>query len=365
MLKISLLSASALMGAAILSGCQSPPPPQVAAQINPADPTGMASLDMTRVLAEYLALGAKPVSELTVDQARTQPTPGDAAMAVQKTMTGSDAPLTVADVHDIQITGAAGPLAARVYDPKPMDHHKPIILYFHGGGWVTGDLDTYDASDRTLAAGTEAVVLSVAYREGPEARFPAAQDDAVASYRWVLGHARMIGGDRHRIALAGESAGGNLAVDTAIVARDQHLPMPVHELLVYPVVGTDLMTASYNETVNAIPLNRAAIRWYVAHFITSPTDLLDRRLNVIGGAMLTGLPPTTIVSAQIDPLRTEGEEFAQKLQASGVDVQQKTFPSVTHEFFGMGTVVAQAKMAETFAIGRLNTSFYPNGMPQP
>jgi acetyl esterase len=351
---------AAVAAVAFLIGCQATPP--VPPALPSADPTGMASPDMAKVLAEYQALGAKPVTSLTVAQARAQPTPGDAAAAVQKDLTGSDALIAVADVHDIQISGAAGPLPARVYDPKPMDHHKPIILYFHGGGWVTGDLNTYDASDRALAAGTGAVVLSVAYREGPETRFPGAHLDAVASYRWVLKHARMLGGDRHRIALAGESAGGNLAVDTAIAARDQHLPMPVHELLVYPVVGTDLNTPSYNETVNAIPLNRAAIQWYVAHYTTGPADLQDSRLNVIGGAILAKLPPTTIISAQIDPLRSEGEAFALKLRATGIDVQQQTFPGVTHEFFGMGTVVAQAKAAETMAITRLNESFYPNGM---
>lgn len=331
-----------------LAGCQ-------AAQM-PPDPTGRADADMLRVLTAYQASGAKPVVMLSVEQARAQPTPGDAATAVAVQM-GMPAQMPIASVRDTQIEGAAGLLPARVYDPQMAHGAAPVILYFHGGGWVTGTLDTYDASDRALASSTGAIVVSVQYQLGPENRFPAAQEDANASYVWMLSHAAAMGGDPGKIALAGESAGGNLAIDTAIWARDQKLPAPVHELLVYPVVGTDLTTPSYNETTDAIPLNRKAISWYVAHFTSGPADLNDPRLNVVGAADLHGLPPTTIVSAEIDPLRSEGEALAQKLRTIGVPVQQRTFPGVTHEFFGMGGVVGQAKQAEDFAASRLKTAF--------
>lgn len=333
---------------ALVAGCQMAP--------TAPDPTGRADADMLRVLTAFQASGAKPVPTLTVDQARTQPTPGDAATAVAVSM-GMPAKMPVARVAAIQVAGAAGMLPARVYDPQTSRGPAPVILYFHGGGWVTGTLDTYDASDRALANSTGAIVLSVAYRLGPENRFPAAQDDADASYAWVLRNAGSIGGDPKQIALAGESAGGNLAIGTAIWARDQHLQAPVHELLVYPVAGTDLTTPSYNETTKAVPLNRAAIEWYVAHFTNGSADLKDPRLNVVGAADLHGLPPTTIVSAEIDPLRSEDEMLAQKLAAAGVPVAQQTFSGVTHEFFGMGSVVAQAKQAENFASMRLKASF--------
>jgi acetyl esterase len=330
-----------------LAGCQPPP----------ADPTGRADTEMVRVLAQYQAMGIKPVyTPLTVEQARAQPTIGDAALAVANQM-GVPGKQPVAEVTDIQIQGADGPLAARMYNPRTSLAPAPMILYFHGGGWVTGNLDTYDASDRELANGTGAIVISVQYRLGPEYKFSAAQNDADKSYNWLLANAEKLGGDPKRIALAGESAGGNLAIDTAIWARDSHLPMPVHQLLIYPVVGTDTNTPSYKETTDAIPLNRRAILWYVAMFTNSPTDLTDPRLNVVGAANLQGLPPTTIISAEIDPLRSEGEVLAQKLQAAGVSVSQRTFPGVTHEFFGMGAVVSQAKLAEDYASQRLKASF--------
>ena len=340
---------AALAAAIVLAGCAVPPPPV-------PDPTGRADADMLRVLTAFQKSGAQPIPDLTVAQARSQPTPGDAAAAVGQAM-GMPAKMPLASVRDIQVGGAAGMLPARIYDPQAAQGPAPVILYFHGGGWVTGTLDTYDASDRALAQGTGAIVVSVQYRLGPESRFPAAQDDAIASYTWLIQNAGSLGGDPRQIALAGESAGGNLAIDTAIAARDRGLPRPVHELLVYPVAGTDLQTPSYQQTTTAVPLNRAAITWYVDHFTNGPADLQDPRLNVVGAANLAGLPSTTIVSAEIDPLRSEGELLAVKLRGAGVPVEQRTYPGVTHEFFGMGTVVGQAKAAEDFASMRLRASF--------
>jgi acetyl esterase len=333
---------------AFLAGCQTTPPPP--------DPTGRANADMLRVLTAFQQTGARPVSTLPVDQARSQPTIGDAAAIVAQQI-GVNAKQAVAKVADIQIQGDGAPIAARVYDPKAVHDASPVILYFHGGGWVTGTLDTYDAADRALANATGAIVVSVQYRLAPENKFPVAQNDADAAYGWLMQNAAMLGADPHRIALAGESAGGNLAINTAIWARDRKLPMPVHQLLVYPVVGTDLNTPSYEETTKAIPLNRAAIQWYVKNFTNGPVDLQDKRLNIVGSADLRGLPPTTIIAAEIDPLRSEDQLLAQKLTAAGVAVQQRTYPGVTHEFFGMGPVVAEARQAMDFAAGQLNASF--------
>jgi acetyl esterase len=348
-------SLAALAAVSALAACNTYSPP---------DPTALANPEMLRVLTAYQGLGAQPVQTLTVQQARSQPTMGDAAGSVATQM-GIPTRAPVAQISDITIQGAVGPLSARVYNPKVAVGAAPVILYFHGGGWVTGNLDTYDASDRELANGTGAIVVSVQYRLGPENRFPAAQDDANASYAWLLQNAATMGGDPQKIAVAGESAGGNMAINTAIWARDNRLQPPVHELLIYPVVGTDLNTTSYGETLRAVPLNRLAIQWYIANYTNDPGELEDARFNVVGAADLRGLPPTTIISAQIDPLRSENEALAKKMQSLGVNVEQRTYSGVTHEFFGMGNVVPQAKQAEDFAFARLSTSFTQPAAPAP
>ena len=346
--------AALAFSAAALAGCQTPPSP---------DPTGRADTDMVRVLTTYLNSGAKPVSTLTVAEARAQPTPQDAARQVAEQMGKS--PMRLARVYDIQVQGDGVMIPARVYDPQASRGPAPVIVYYHGGGWVTGTLDTYDASDRALATGTGAIVVSVGYRLGPDHRFPTAHNDADLAYQWVTQNAAGFGGDPRRIAVAGESAGGNMAIDVSIWARDNGVKPPVHQLLVYPVAGTDLYTPSYKETVNAVPLNRAAIQWYVKNYTNGPQDLKDPRLNVVGAANLKGLPPTTIILAEIDPLRSEGQALAEKLQAAGVSVAQQTYPGVTHEFFGMGQAVTQARLAEDLAISRLNTAFsQPGGTTQ-
>ena len=350
--------AAALGALVLLAGCQTYTPFR--------DANGRANEDMAGVIDSYVRLGAKPVHTLTVAQARTQPTPGDAAKAVLAAQRGHG---VTADVftqeRDLQVDGAAGPLQARLYDATPGHPGEPIILYFHGGGWVTGDLNTYDASDRALASQAHAMVLSVAYRLAPENKFPAAHDDAFASYRWLLANAASLGADPRRIAVAGESAGGNLAINVSIAARDAGIKPPVHELLIYPVAGTDTGTPSYIADEYAVPLGRADVLWYVGNTIKSPADLADPRLDLIGKADLHNLPPTTVISAEIDPLESDGTFLTYKLQAQGVDVARVEYGGTTHEFFGMGAVVARAKDAESFAAQQLDATFDKIGNPPP
>jgi acetyl esterase/lipase len=223
---------------------------------------------------------------------------------------------------------------------------------------VIADLDTYDATPRALAAQTGAVVLSVHYRQAPEQIFPAAHEDAVAAYRWAAQNAGQLGADPSRIAVAGESAGGNLAMNVAIAAREaQELTDPVHVLAVYPVAGADMNTPSYQQNAQAVPLSKAGMEWFVRHVFENPQGAQDPRIDLVGRANLQGLPPVTIVLAQIDPLRSEGEALEQKLRQAGVDVQQRTFDGVTHEFFGMAPVVQDATAAQQFAVQRLRTAF--------
>ena len=341
------LAATTLLTA--LAAC-TPPQGRVALQARP---------DTAALLTAFKELGPKPIEDLTPAEARTQPTIADAVrrLAQQRGMPATPEP--VAGVRDISVDGGAGAVPARVYQPAGVSAGpKPVILYFHGGGWVIATNDTYDASARSLANGAGAIVISVEYRKGPETRFPGAHDDAFAAYRWTLRNAVALGGDPRRVALAGESAGGNLAITTAIAARDAGLPRPVHELLVYPVASADLALPSVIENAKAKPLNEPALEWFVKNYTTSPADAKDPRLNVVA-ANLAGLPPTTIVLAEIDPLRSGGEQLGEKLRAAGVATDVRLFAGVTHEFFGTGAVNGDAKVAMDYATSRLRTAFMP------
>jgi acetyl esterase len=258
--------------------------------------------------------------------------------------------------RDISIPGPAGNLVAKVVTPSGATGPLPVILYFHGGGWVIADRNVYAPSARGLARNAQAIVVSVDYRRAPEAPFPAQHDDALASYRWLLANAASIGGDASRIAIAGESAGGNLAVATAMQARDAGLPQPRHILSVYPIAGSDLNTPSYQENSNAMPLNRALMAWFFRYVPRQASDLMDPRINLVG-ANLQGLAPVTIVAAQVDPLRSEGEMLAQRLGAAGVAVDRREFAGVSHEFFGADALIPGAREAQQWAGERLRTAF--------
>jgi len=231
-----------------------------------------------------------------------------------------------------------------------------VVVYYHGGGWVIANKDVYDGGARALSKLANAVVVSIDYRQGPEHKFPAAHDDAFATYQWALANAASIGGDPKRVAVAGESAGGGLAVATAIMARDKQVQMPVAVVSVYPIAGTDTTTASYVENANAKPLNRAMMSWFFENYLNGAQDRADPRVNLVA-ADLKGLPPTTIINAQIDPLRSDGEMLAEKLRSAGVSVEQKTYDGVSHEFFGMGKVVDEAMQAEQMAADPLKKGF--------
>ena len=314
--------------------------------------------DMSQVINALPALGAKPIETLSVAQARQQPSFADAYRRVLQERGMSTAPRSVARVQDLTIPGPGGPIPARLYVPAQAASSRaaPLVVYWHGGGWVIADLDTYDASARALAAETGAVVLSAHYRQAPEHKFPAAHEDAVAAYRWAVQNARRLGADPSRVAVAGGSAGGNLAIATAIAARRTGLPAPEHMALIYPVASTDTNTPSKLENTATVPLSSAGLQWFVDRVTRSSADLQDPRLDIVGKADLRGLPPATIVNAEIDPLRSEGEALARRLREAGVAVEQRTYGGVTHEFFGMAPVVADAQAAQGFVGERLRAA---------
>jgi acetyl esterase len=308
------------------------------------DPTlARADRDMAHVLRHLVALGPKPIETLTAEEARMQPTPADAVKAMLRKHGKTPAPLPVAAVVDRAIPGPGGPIPVRVYQPHG-EGPFPVIVYTHGGGWVIATNDTYDASARGLCDATGAVVVSVEYRKAPEHRFPAAHQDALAAYHWVLRNAAELGGDPERVAVAGESAGGNLALSIALLARDNGLPLPAHVLAVYPIADGRTDSPSYVENADAKPLNRPMMQWFFNQYLRSPADAEHPLISLVR-ADLRGLPPTTIITAEIDPLRSDGERLAQALREAGVDVTYHTHDGVTHEFFGMAMMVKDAAKA--------------------
>ncbi|MDQ6770740.1 MAG: alpha/beta hydrolase [Gemmatimonadota bacterium] len=311
---------------------------------------------MQQVLDQLSSLGGKPIETLSAPEARKQPTPTDAVKALLTKSGKSTAPDPAVSSVDRTMPGPAGSLPIRIYTPKSATGPLPVVVYFHGGGWVIANKDVYDGGARALSKLANAVVVSVDYRQGPENKFPAAHDDAFATYEWALKNAASIHGDPKRVAVAGESAGGGLAVATAIMARDKKAQMPLAIVSVYPIAGTDTTTSSYVENARAKPLNRAMMGWFFDMYLRDTKDRADTRVNLVA-ADLNGLPPTTIINAQIDPLRADGEILAQKLRGAGVQVAQKTYPAVTHEFFGMGSVVDSAKDAEQMAADALLKAF--------
>ncbi len=311
---------------------------------------------MWAVVDQLEAFGNVPYPELTGFQARMEKTPTNAVMALlMKTGIPPTEPAVTVGHRKIPVGPPQG-LLVRTYTPVGASGPMPVVVYFHGGGWVIADLDTYEAGAVALATKTGAVVVSVGYRQAPEDRYPAAHDDAFAAYRWATENAATMGGDPRRVALAGESAGGNLAVATAVRARDEGVQTPSAVVSVYPIADGDVQSPSYDRYADALPLNRGGMEWFFDNYAPDwrarsyeYVDLLD--------ADLSGLPPTTVVNAQIDPLEAEGGDLADALAAAGVDVERRMYRGVTHEFFGMDAVLEQAAEAQDFAAERLRDAF--------
>ncbi len=311
---------------------------------------------MQVVLDAMKALEAKPLHTLSVPDARMQASAADAARTVQRDKKISPLPEAKVATKDIAIPSAGGALPARVYIPEGKGPF-PVVLYFHGGGWVVADINTYDATPRALALGAKAIVVSADYHHAPESKFPAQHDDAWAAYTWTVESIHTLNGDASRIAVAGESAGANLAANVALMAKEKKTTLPVHQLLVYPIAGNDMNTPSYQENANASPLGKADMEWFVANVFKSKEQTSDPRINLVGRNDLSGLPGATVVAAQIDPLRSEGQAYAEKMKAAGVAVNLINVDGVTHEFFGMAKVLDKAKTAVDAANADLAKAF--------
>ena len=321
------------------------------------DPAWAPDIDdeMLVVMEKLQSYGDKPIETLSAPEARKQHTPADAVMDVMKEHNIPVPPSQVDTVgKDIPVQG--GSIHVRIYTPATADSAYPVIVYYHGGGWVIADLNTYDASARGLAEQAGAIVVSVHYRQGPESKFPTAHNDAFAAYQWVLKNAPGFKGNPKMIAVAGESAGGNLACNMSIMARDKGIMMPLHQLLVYPVASNDMNSESYQKYAAAKPLNKPMMEWFAKNYLGDMSKASDPRISLVN-ANLKGLPPTTIIAAEIDPLLTEGKMLGDKLKDAGVNVDYKLYNGVTHEFFGMAAVVPDAKDAQAYAAGNIKNAF--------
>jgi acetyl esterase len=258
----------------------------------------------------------------------------------------------VASTEDLELPGPAGALPARVYRPDAAGP-LPTILFIHGGGFVIGDIDTHDNQARTICREAEAVVLSLGYRLAPEAPFPAAVEDCTAALAWTAEHIGELGGDPDRLAIAGDSAGGNLSAVTARLARDNQGPRLAAQLLIYPGVDfrdDDHRYPSRDENGEGYFLTRADMEWFHDHY-AGGADLEDPRLSPILEEDLSGLPPAVIVTAEYDPLRDEGEAYARALEQAGVPVTSRRFDGLIHGFFDLGALspAANAAVRETCA----------------
>lgn len=320
--------------------------PEVPEASRATEPPPAPTPQMQAVLDELAALGAKPVETLNEQQARTQPGPADAVRSLLTKSGQSTAPEAVGSVQDRTIPGPAGQISIRVYTPSGTGPF-PIVQYIHGGGWVIANLDTYDASARALTNAARAIVVSTEYRHAPESKFPAAHDDVYATYQWILANSAELNGIAGKVAIAGESAGGNMAASTVLRARDNGLPMPLAQILIYPVTNAALDSPSQQQNRDAKPLSTAGLQWFYARYLNGADDGANPRFSVLREPNLAGVSPALVITADIDPLRSEGRAYADALRAAGVYAEHMNFEGVTHEFFGMGAVLDQARLAVT------------------
>src|SRR5680860_136881 len=293
----------------------------------PLDPQAQVIIDLIN------ASGFGDVTAMTPDGVREQ----------MRAMTASDESASVDRVEDLTIPGPAGDIPARL-DARDADAPLPMLVWYHGGGWVIGDLETHDGICRDLANTIGCVVVSVEYRLAPEHQFPAAVDDGFAALRWVADHAGELGGDPARLAVGGDSAGGHLAAVTAIAARDADVQL-VFQLLVYPAVEYEFERPSMIENAEGYMLTRDAMQWFYGHYLNDPSEGDDWRVTPTRAESLAGLPPAFVVTAEFDPLRDQGVAYADALAMAGNTVTATTYDGMFHGFFSMGAMVDRAKVA--------------------
>jgi acetyl esterase len=267
-------------------------------------------------------------------------------------------PEEVAKVENIGIPGPSGEIPARVYTPQDSGP-LPVLVFFHGGGWVFGSLDTHDNLCRSLANGASCIVVSVDYRLAPEHKFPAAAEDAYAATQWIANNAGHINGDAGRVAVGGDSAGGNLAAVVSLMSRDRGAPTLIYQLLIYPNTNlSSFDTDSFHENGKDYILTRESMEYYRGHYIGREEDLRNQYASPLLAEDLSGLPPALVIGAEFDVLTDEVEAYAKRLNRAGVEVTYTCYEGMIHPFFSMPAVVDRARDAMMEAIDALRSVFY-------
>ena len=284
-----------------------------------------------------------------------QLTPKDARQMFRETRPASTPPAPqIGAVRDVLTEGAQA-IPLRVYRPPGVSDSRrlPVLVYFHGGGWVIGDLETHDVLCRQLTAEAGVSVIAVDYRLAPEHKFPAAADDAWAATRWIAAHAAELGVDADRLAVGGDSAGGNLAAVVALLAREAGGPRIALQILLYPVTDLVSESQSYADLADGYMLTRDSMRWFRAQYLAREQDAADWRVSPLRAPSLAGLPPALVVTAGYDPLRDEGEAYARRLREAGVSVDAISFGGMIHGFVPMGRLIDTAFRGVSLITGSL------------
>ena len=296
--------------------------------------------DAAAVFKAFQEAGRPPYETLTPAEAR--------AFYLQGRVVTNPEPPELKSAKPLAIPSPAGAIPARIYTPTKLRQSgglAPCLVFFHGGGWVIGDLDSHDVVCRKLAHEGELIVISVDYRLAPEHKFPAAVDDAIVATKWIADNARQLGIGAGRLMVGGDSAGGNLAAVVALAARDGNGPEIAGQVLIYPATDFSMKHPSHSEPETSILLTHTVIKWFRDHYLNGLADGQDWRASPALAKTLAGLPPAYVLTAGADPLRDEGDEYAARLKDAGVSVTYKNFPGQFHGFFTMGKLLRQANVA--------------------
>lgn len=306
----------------------------------------------TQIVLDMMRAANRPAFEtLTPDEARA------AYMASREIL--QPAPEDVAEARDMTAPGPLGDIPLRFYRPLGSTESEtlPVLVYYHGGGWLLGGLESHDVVCRRLANLARCAVVSVDYRMAPEHKFPAAVQDCAAGTQWIVDNAGLLHVDRHRVAVGGDSAGGNLAAVMALMARDGTLPPFVFQLLIYPATDMMMVSRSSQTVREGVPLTSATMKWFIDHYMRDDSDRLDWRASPLRAASVAGTAPALVLTAAADPLRDEGIAYAERLEREGVRVKLLHFSDQIHGFLSMGKIIRASEVSLQMMAAALRQAF--------